>query len=849
MRARAPLALRLAWREIRNERSFAAFFALNLALGLSGFVALAAFKGSVEVTLDERSRGMLGADLELSARRPFTRAEEAAAARGAGPGSVALSEVLLPSMIAGGTRSRLVEIRAVGPEFPLLGEFRLGDGGDRPPGAAAALESEPAAWLAPGLLAQLGVEVGGRVRIGRTDFRVADVVERDNGSGFAMAPRVYVGRSQLAATGLLQHGSRVTHRRLYRLAPGSDVERAAAEVEAGLPDDEVRVRGHRDAAEDVARVVGYLSAFLSLVSLVALFLSGLGCAYLFRRFLFRRLREVAILISLGASYARARSIYVVQLVLLGGAAAAGTLVGVALAAPWVPRLLGGELVPIHVAPRVGAATVGVAVGVALGGSLLLAWPALYRMHALKPAALFREAAHPLLAPRWWGGVFYLPAVLLYWGLASSQAHTWEQSTWFALSLAAAGVGLGGVAWLGLRSLERLRRVRPLSLRLALRNLERNRGAAAASFLALGISALLINVVPQFRSSLETEVERPDASSIPSLFLFDIQDEQVEPLRSHVRAAGRELVQLSPMIRARLNAIDGERIPPPGAGSGEEESQRDRMLHRAHNLSYRPGLSGSERLVAGRDLRGRYDPDSGELPEMTLDREFADWLDVPLEGTVEFDVQGVPVLGRVVGLREIRWSSFEPNFFVQFQPGLLEDAPKTHLAALPPMDRDAKERMQYSIAREFPNVSAIDVSAVIGRLLGVMDQVRFATAFMAGLSLLAGAVLLYAIASHQAAERRWETCLLKVLGAGFGRVRALVRWEFGLLAAAASTLGAAAGLTLSAILAQRLLGADWNPDWWAPPLSVAGITALALLTSELATRRVLRERPLALLRHG
>ena len=166
-----------------------------------------------------------------------------------------------------------------------------------------------------------------------------------------------------------------------------------------------------------------------------------------------------------------------------------------------------------------------------------------------------------------------------------------------------------------------------------------------------------------------------------------------------------------------------------------------------------------------------------------------------------------------------------------------------------MSRAAKERMQLSIAGAFPNISAIDVTAAVERVLGVMDQVRLATGFMAALSLLAGAGLLYAIASHQAAERRWETNLLKVLGAGFGRVRALVRWEFGLLAGAASTLGAATGLGLSAVLAQRLMGADWSPDWWAPPLSVAAITALALLTAELATRRVLRERPLALLRHG
>ncbi len=856
MALRAPLTLRLAWIELRNDRRFAVLFALNLALGLCGFVALDAFKTSLDATLDRRSRSMLGADLQLVARRPIRSAERERVDAAAGPGAVALDEAEMPSMVAAGPRSRLTQLRVVGPAFPLRGEIGLRVAGARGSGAGQRLDGTPVVWLAPELLAQLDVDVGDEVRIGQASFAVGDVVERDNGiaaGGFALAPRAYIGASQLAATGLVQYGSRVVYRRMYRLPDRVDPQ---VLVESLRPDpllEKVRVQSHRDAGEDIARVVGYLSDFLSLVSLVALLLAGLGAAFLFRSFLARRLRDVAVLVCVGASFGRAQTVYVWQLVLLGLGASLVTVVLSALLVPLVPWLLGPELVPLAVAPTIGPRSVVIAVGAAIGGSLLLALPSVLRLRSLKPAVLFSEAAHPELAPRWWAGVLYLPTVLLYWALASWQAYSPLRGALFVGFLAGACVLLGAALWAGLRVAERVAASRALPLRLALRHMVRQRTRTLAAFLAIGLSALLLDVVPQLRAVLRAEVDRPEGEAIPSLFLIDIQDEQVEPLRALVQDLGSELVQLSPLTRARLTHVDGvevpRRPPEPDPGASPEEREEARLRHRSYNLSSRERLSDSERLVEGREFSGRYDWDAGGTAEMSVESEFAERLELELGDTLRFDVQGVPVSGRVVQLREIRWQSFAPNFFVQFQPGVLDDAPKIWIAALPEMSRERKLDHQREIVGAFPNVSVIDISAVVARVLGIVEQVQLATNFMAALALLAGLALIYAIASHQAEERRWETNLLKVLGADFARIAAIVRWEFGLISLGAAVLGALASLLLSWMLARWVMDAPWRPGWAAPLISAVAIPALCVLTAGLATRRTLRERPLALLQRS
>src|SRR5262245_15603921 len=126
---RPPLALRLAWSEIRGAPGFALFFALGMALGLLGFVALDAFRSSLDATLDARSRALLGADLQLVARRPLAESERELANSLLGAGAVALREAELPSMVASGQRSRLAQVRAVQADFPLRGSLELRSAG------------------------------------------------------------------------------------------------------------------------------------------------------------------------------------------------------------------------------------------------------------------------------------------------------------------------------------------------------------------------------------------------------------------------------------------------------------------------------------------------------------------------------------------------------------------------------------------------------------------------------------------------------------------------------------------------------------------------------------------------
>jgi putative ABC transport system permease protein len=210
------------------------------------------------------------------------------------------------------------------------------------------------------------------------------------------------------------------------------------------------------------------------------------------------------------------------------------------------------------------------------------------------------------------------------------------------------------------------------------------------------------------------------------------------------------------------------------------------------------------------------------------------------------VQGVPVEGRITSLREVRWNSFQPNFFVTFQPGVLEEAPKIFLASVPQLPAGEREALQGSIAEAFPNISAVDVTQAVQRLLGLLSQLHWAIASTALLSLFVGLVLVLAIARDQAHARRWETNLLKVLGADLRAIRTSLDVEFGALGLLAALAGALAGLLASALLARSVLHVDWSPALAPLAATALAIPALCVATARAAARRALRERRLLLL---
>lgn len=845
------MLIRLALRELIRSWRFGLFFIFNLSLGLTGFVSLKAFNTALEDQLKANAKSILSADIAVAARRELSE-EEQRNMRSVFPTGTQETKIYeFFAMLSSAKGSRLVLVKAIDDKYPFYGEMVLQSGKVVNATSEKEILHGNLAWIYPELKSQLGLDVGDKVKVGNLNLEVSDLIDKDATQTFramSIAPRIFINRALLSESGLLQYGSTFSLAHLFKLPDQngeSDLQEGLYKV---LQDPAIMVQTPSSASEDSGRQLGYLSDYLGLVSIVALFMSALGAAYIYRLFLSTRMKEIAILRTLGLQSGQAVGVYILQASFLGLLATLPTLLFSFLLLPLLGKLL-ASFTPFTLSPVITGEALLICLLMAVFGSFVVSLPFLVKIFDLKAAKLFSEEKFAVGEGRrrLWP---FVPTLILFYFLSVSQAHSWRIGSLFAGAMVAVVVALVGIGLLTVKSAGLLKGFHQWFLKFSFLSLSRRAGASLAIFVALGLGALLINILPQLKNSLQAEFQVEGRGKIPSLFMFDIQDEQLSGVESILERNQVKALGLSPLVRARIlkvNGLDYERKIEAQGFKTREEEREARFRNRGMNLSYRTDLSSTENIIEGRAFSGEFDPAKQKRPELSVEYRFAERMGFKLGDVLVFDVQGVEVEGEIINLRKVKWTSFQPNFFILVQNGVLNEAPKTFIAAVPSLGDAKRAQLQTEIAQEFSNISVVDVVRTVDDVLSMAEKMSWSLELMAALALLTGYIVLFSIVRSQIKLRRWELNMLKILGASWGEVARFILVEFSFLAFLSAFTGALLSVVVSFSLNRFIFESEFKLSWVQPVSSVVLITGLSLLVSFLASLDIVKESALGILR--
>jgi len=814
-----------------------------IAIGVAALVAINAFRADVADSIRAQARDLLGADLEISSRAPLPDSLTAlldSAARG-GVDIAYVTDFASMALAAPSGHTRLVQVRALEGGFPFYGSITTD-----PPGLWRGFRTGPQALVDPGALIQLAAHVGDTLHLGDTAFTIAGVVRNypgDVGLRAALGPRVFIPARYLAATHLLERGSRVGYAAYLRFSTPAALDQFIASHH-----DEIRSRAVRyttaDARErDLTRGLDYLGRYLGLVGLAALLLGGVGVASAVRLFVEERIESAAVLRCLGARQGTVFAIYVAQAALLGLAGStAGAALGVGVQL-LLPRVLRGVL-PLDVSVRVhpGVIVTGIAVGVAV--AVIFALLPLLRIRNVPPLrAIRRDLAET--RDRWRVVVYAaLAAGLLL--LARWQAPNLRSALGFAVAIG----GTGLVLWLAALALIRVtRRAVPRSARYEVRqgiaNLFRPRNQTVAVTLALGFGIFLVATLYVVQTNLVRRLSMDTGADRPNLVAFDVQTDELVGVKQLLVTHALPLLDVVPIVPARIAAIDGVPVDSVLAARGPRHRGRWAFTREYRN-TYRDTLVNSEQVVAGHWWSNAPADTTGPA-QVSLEEGVAEDLGLTLGSRVTWNVQGVRVPTVVTSLRTVNWARFEPNFFAVFQPRALAGAPQTFVVLTRAPNEDVGAAFQTDLVRRYPNVSALDLGLVERTLDAVLDKVTLAIRFMALFSIASGILILIGAVAASRRQRMMETVLLKTLGASTRQVRLVLRTEYAALGLLAAVVGIGLA-TLGAWAAMHFLFTlSFAPPVLGLVLFAAAAAALTTAVGMLAGRETLRRPPLEALR--
>ncbi len=820
-----------------------------LVVAVTALTAVGFFTDRVRQALLVEATQLLGADLLLTADHPWApgRAEEARTS------GLAVAETrIFQSMVFVGegdaARAQLTGIKAVSANYPLRGRLRVAPAVNVADAPAEGIPDVGSVWIDERLASLLDVRVGESLSVGGSRLRIAAILtyEPDRGFNlFSVAPRLLMNLDDLDATALIQPGSRVAYR-LLLAGESKQINEYKSFIDKSLERGE-RVEDVENGRPEIRTALERAQRFLGLSALLTVVLAAVAVSLASRRYMQRHLDPCAIMRCLGATQGFLLRIYVGQFVLLGLLATAigcvlGYLSHFALYV-WLERMLETALPPPGPLPALQGLFIGLLL--LLGFSL----PPLMQLQRVSTLRVLRRELFNSTAPpfRLAGGYAVGLAVLA--GLMFWVAGELRLGAYVVGGFVAAMLLFSGVAWLAIRVSGALRFAVPgnagknrFGWRYGVASLQRHTASSIVQIVALSLGFMALLLLTVTRNELLNAWQQAIPPEAPNRFVINIQPDQLQDVQKFFAGEGAQ-PEFSPMVRGRLAKVNGS---PTGPEKFTDE-RAQRLVEREFNLSYRNDLPEENTVTAGHWFT------AAELEKATVpgaasvEEGLAKSLELRVGDLLEFTVAGEPVEMRITGLRKLNWDSMRVNFFVLTPPAVLEDYPASWITSF--YLSEDKTDFVGRLVRSFPNLTVIDVAAIVRQLQSIMNQAAQAVQFVFLFTLVAGIIVLYAALASAAEERRYELAVMRALGARREQLQRAVYAEFAAIGGLSGLIASLAAIVVGQVLASKAFNLEITPAYWLLPAATVAGAVIVMAAGRFAAMRLMRHPPLEALRSG
>ncbi|MDA8601552.1 hypothetical protein N9L89_01960 [Gammaproteobacteria bacterium] len=896
------LASRLLWRDWRSGELRLLFLALVMAVTSVSGIAL--FTDRLEKALLLESANMLAADRVLGSGKvlPDEILNEAQTR-----GLRTASTLSFTSMAFSDSGNMLVSAKAVSDTYPLRGDVIIADA-PFIRGAPIQSGPQPGeVWLESRALPALGLEVGDSVYVGEAELTVSKIIiaEPDRSGGGMVdnaGPRLMLHLDDVAKTNVVQLGSRVSYRFLFAADELLALDEFETWVDAEY-EGEYRLRDVRDESEEVSEALSRAESFLLLGSLFAVLLAGVAIALTAKRYSERHYDYVAILKTFGCTSPQIGFIYLwIQALLAIVAVVVGSVLG------WgVHHIILRALQTVITVELPAAGFEPFVVGAMTAVICLLSF-ALPPLLALRETPPLRVLRKDISQQKVGANVPYVFGIGGTIGLVYWYSQDAVLTSVLVVAVASIAILLSGLSFLLLSSSSAVGMRAGSAWKLAMSAARRRRKQNVLQVMVFSVTIMSLLILGLLRTDLIADWQAQLPENTPNHFMMNISQPQIAGIEEFFEENGVQGNAFYPLISARVTKVNGATPDPQedldsdaerGTLAGGGDDAEDESAKGAARVGLSVGYGQGETNAAGSGSDSGSDAGSGagsgsgneaseseagdepeegevrgrlsrrqvtwaaELPAdnrvtggewweatvepgfVSIEQDYADWLDIELGDVIEFEINAQTVSAEVSSFRSVRWDNMQPNFFIIFSPGTIDHLGATFLSTAL-MEREQKILLNELVQR-FPTIVVIEIDALIEQIQNIIAQVTSAIELISVLVLVCGALVLLACVNATLDERFYENAILRTLGAGKRLIMTSLLIEFasiGLMAGLVATLGAEASLYY---LQEQVFEQEFALHYWvwlAGPL--AGMIIIGGLGVN-STRGVVNISPLNVLR--
>ncbi len=797
------IALTLAMRLLRQElkRGELTIILAALILAVSSVFSLSLFSERLQGALQEKSGEFLAADTVLSASRPIDRKwiEKSETL-----GLKHSQQVRFSSMIFANNQMQLASLRAIDTAYPLKGEMAVSQvawGVGEPTEASV----EPGKiWLDSKLVSQLDLKVGDIIEVGSTQLEfekiIASVPDTDL-NVFNAGALALINLDDLEKTNVIQPGSRVGYQ--LNLTGESDALTEFEDWVMPLMNRDIhRLRSINTDSSRLLRAVKRAEKYFLLASLLGIVLASTAIAVAAARFCERHFDLVAILKTLGANQLQIRWVFVFQ---LGMISLAG--IGTGLAIGYFAQIVIIQALQSYLPemiPDAGIRPWWLAISTGLMSVLLFSVYPLLKLFSIPPLRVLHRQMQGLKNKDWLNWLFSASAIFglmwLYSGsLKLSFALLVSAGLIILILLVIARSAIWGSRKAGANA--------GSAAKLALAGLYRRARENSVQLISFTVAIELLLIVLVLRNDLLAEWQSQLPEGTPNYFAVNVNQSEINKFTQAYQDIGIEIDDAYPVTRGRMVAVNGEYVRDDVSKEKAEEGDRDgpRSFGRELNLTAYPDLPQDNTLVEGNWWQA-----DETAYQVSVEEGVANRMQLKIGDELTFNIAGSEFTAKISSIRTVVWESMKPNFFMIFNPVVLNDFPSTYITSF--YVPQAVKPELHSVMNQFPSATLIDIDEIINQIRDITNQVSLAVEFILVLVVVAGSLVLIAQVQASLDERRQELVILRTLGAKSNLLRNSVSLEFMILGALAGLFAAFANEIALYILQTQVFNMPAKFHW-------------------------------------
>jgi putative ABC transport system permease protein len=730
---------------------------------------------------------------------------------------------------------QLVRVRSVDEFYPLKGFNQVADGflyEENGEGKLVAESPKPGmVWAEERILKRLDAKIGQEIEIGDAVLKVERILQQDadrSGSLFSPFGRILMSKSDVPKTGVVSQSSRIWYK-YYFTGDEASINKFVGWLKPKLNKAE-KLGGVENSQNSVGSALETAQQYLSLASLISVLLAAVAIALCAQRYSERHFNTAALLRCLGASGAQVRNLFVLKLfytAMLG--AVLGSVLGFVLHY-WLLTLV-ADVLPKNLMP---ARSLPVIISMISAASvlMLIALAPILSLNQVSPVRVLRRELAPKSIK---ANFFFVLAVGIMVALAYMLTNSLMLSLVFVVGLALLLLIYGVLSTGLLKALGKISKFLPATLQVGLIQLNRNKYYARSQVAAFAFIFTAVALIWIVRGDLFDNWQEQVPEGTPNHFAINILPDKKADFTQALKDKKLPATEFYPMVRGRLTHVNGVNV-----SDIYQEDEGPEALKRELNLTWGNALNPESKILEGKWFTGDNKTPGG----ISLEHRLAQQLGVSIGDTITFNIAGSDTVTMIKSIREVNWANFEPNFYVIFEEGVINDFHHTYINSfyLPPTESD----WLIAINQQFKAVTIIEIDQILNQVRDILSQTSMAVEAILALVLICAMVLMFATLLSTLGLRKHEAALYRTFGASESMIRSRIRSEYITLSIVTSLLALVSFETISFALYYFVFQVSWMPHlslWVAIPI----LALLSILVSgSFANRAVLKASPVQLL---